>query len=192
MILFELFLSFIQIGFFSIGGGMASIPLIKDQIVDVHGWLNLSEFVDLITIAEMTPGPIAINSATFVGTKVAGLPGALISTAGVTLPSILIVLTLAYIFNRFREVAILQGILKGLRPAVIALISSAGMSILHLSLRKNQDLSLTLTNLNFLSIALIVFSLILLKKYKMNPISIIALSGLIGFFVYLFTAQQLI
>lgn len=184
MVLFKLFISFIQIGLFSIGGGMAAIPLIKDQIVDIHGWLALPEFVDLITIAEMTPGPIAINSATFVGTKIAGLPGALIATLGVILPSIVIVLTLAYVFNRFHEVDVLQRILKGLRPAIIALISSAGITILILTLKKNDALSFSLANLDYLSIGIIGFSLILLRKYQKNPITIIALSGLIGIVSY--------
>lgn len=184
MILLELFLSFIRIGLFSIGGGMAAIPLIKDQIVDIHGWLALTEFVDLITIAEMTPGPIAINSATFVGTKVAGLPGALVATAGVVLPSIIIVLTLAYIFNRFNDVAIIQGILKGLRPAVIALIASAGVTILLLTLKKNHTEALTLSNLNILSVFLMAGSLVLLRKYRKNPITIIALSGFAGMITY--------
>ncbi len=184
MILLKLFLSFIQIGVFSIGGGMAAIPLIKDQIVDIHGWLALPEFVDLITIAEMTPGPIAINSATFVGTRVAGLPGALIATLGVILPSIIIVLTLAYVFNRFNEVKVLQRILKGLRPAVIALISSAGVTILALALKRNDDLSFALNNLDYLSIIIIGFSLILLRKYRKNPITIIALSGVVGMVTY--------
>ena len=184
MVLLKLFLSFIQIGVFSIGGGMAAIPLIKDQIVDIHGWLQLSEFVDLITIAEMTPGPIAINAATFVGTRVAGLPGALISTLGVILPSIIIVLTLAYVFNRFNEVKVLQRILKGLRPAVIALISSAGVTILALALKRNDDLALALNNIDYLSIGIIGFSLILLRRFKRNPITIIALSGVVGMVTY--------
>ncbi len=184
MILLKLFLSFIQIGLFSIGGGMAAIPLIKDQIVDIHGWLALPEFVDLITIAEMTPGPIAINAATFVGTRVSGLPGALIATLGVILPSIIIVLTLAYVFNRFHEVKVLQRVLKGLRPAVIALISSAGITILTLALKRNDDLSFALNNLDYLSIVIIGLSLILLRKYRKNPITIIALSGVIGIITY--------
>lgn len=187
MVLLKLFFSFIQIGLFSIGGGMAAVPLIKDQIVDIHGWLALPEFVDLITIAEMTPGPIAINSATFVGTRVAGLPGALIATLGVVLPSIIIVITLAYVFNRFHEVEILQRILKGLRPAVIALISSAGITILNLALKKDDTLAFVLSNLDFLSIAIIVSSLVLLRKYRKNPMTIIALSGVLGMVTYFIT-----
>ena len=97
-ILLQLFLSFVQIGLFSIGGGYAAMPLIQSEVVANHAWLTMSEFTDLITIAEMTPGPIAINSATFVGIRIAGLPGAIIATFGVILPSLFIVSLLAYIY----------------------------------------------------------------------------------------------
>ena len=87
MIYLRLFLSFLQIGAFSFGGGYAALPLIRHQVVEANGWLQLSEFTDLITISQMTPGPIAVNSATFVGLKVAGIPGAVICTLGCVLPS---------------------------------------------------------------------------------------------------------
>ena len=87
MIYIQLFLSFLQVGALSFGGGYAAMPLIQEQVVNLHSWLSMSEFTNLITIAEMTPGPIAVNSATFVGIKVAGLPGAIAATAGCILPS---------------------------------------------------------------------------------------------------------
>ena len=86
MIYLELFWSFFQVGLFSIGGGYAAMPLIQAQVVDQHGWLSLSEFIDVITISQMTPGPIGINSATFVGIKIAGIGGALVATLGCILP----------------------------------------------------------------------------------------------------------
>lgn len=98
MIYLELFWSFFQIGLFSIGGGYAAMPLIQNQVVDIHPWLTMTQFADIMTIAEMTPGPIAINSATFVGIQVAGLPGAVIATVGCVFPSCVIVMTLAYIY----------------------------------------------------------------------------------------------
>ena len=130
MILLKLFWSFFQIGMFSIGGGMAAIPLIQNQVVNLHQWLTLREFTDLITIAEMTPGPIAINSATFVGIRIAGIPGAIIATLGCILPSCVIVSVLAWIYFKYKELTVIQGVLSGLRPAIVALIASAGMSIL--------------------------------------------------------------
>ena len=102
MIYLELFWSFFQIGLFSIGGGYAAMPLIQDQVVDIHPWLTMTGFADIMAIAEMTPGPIALNAATFVGIQVAGLPGALIATIGCIFPSCVIVMTLAYVYYRFR------------------------------------------------------------------------------------------
>ena len=97
MIYLELFWSYFQIGLFSIGGGYAAMPLIQHQVVEVHPWLTMTQFADIVAIAEMTPGPIAINSATFVGTLVAGLPGAIIATIGCVFPSCVIVMGLALI-----------------------------------------------------------------------------------------------
>ena len=108
MIYLQLFLSFLQVGMFSIGGGYAAIPLIRDQIVTSHAWLTMNEFTDLITIAEMTPGPIAVNSATFVGIRIAGPLGAVIATLGCITPSLLIVSLLAYIYYRYKNVSALQ------------------------------------------------------------------------------------
>ncbi len=98
MIYVQLFLSFLQIGMFSFGGGYAAMPLIQGQVVTGHGWLTMSEFTDLITISQMTPGPIAVNSATFVGLKIAGIPGAIVATAGCILPSCIIVTILAKLY----------------------------------------------------------------------------------------------
>ena len=130
MIYLQLFLSFLQIGAFSFGGGYAALPLIRHQVVEAHGWLQLSEFTDLITISQMTPGPIAVNSATFVGLKVAGIPGAVICTLGCVLPSCILVSLIAKLYLKYRSMDLLQGVLKGLRPAVVALIASAGGDII--------------------------------------------------------------
>ena len=130
MIYVQLFLSFLQIGMFSFGGGYAAMPLIQGQVVTGHGWLTMSEFTDLITISQMTPGPIAVNSATFVGLKIAGIPGAIVATAGCILPSCIIVTILAKLYLKYRTMDLLQGVLKSLRPAVVAMIASAGILIL--------------------------------------------------------------
>ena len=98
MIYLQLFLSFLRIGLFSFGGGYAAMPLIQEQVVTSHHWLSMGEFTDLITISQMTPGPIAINSATFVGIKIAGIPGALVATMGCILPSCVIVIVIARLY----------------------------------------------------------------------------------------------
>ena len=125
MIYLQLFLSFLQIGLFSFGGGYAAMPLIQDQVVTAHGWLSMPEFTDLITISQMTPGPIAINSATFVGMKIAGVPGAIAATVGCVFPSCVIVTLLARLYLKYRDMSLLQGILGSLRPAVVAMVAAA-------------------------------------------------------------------
>ena len=107
MIYLQLFFSFLQIGMFSFGGGYAAMPLIREQVVSCHGWLDMGEFTNLITISQMTPGPIAINSATFVGTKIAGIPGAVVSTLGCILPSCILVTLLAWLYLKYQKMDLL-------------------------------------------------------------------------------------
>ncbi|MBH1939322.1 chromate transporter [Mobilitalea sibirica] len=186
MIYLELFLSFLQVGLFSIGGGFAALPLIQEQVVDVKKWLTMTEFTDLITIAEMTPGPIAINSATFVGNRIAGVGGAIISTFGCILPSFIIVLTLAYFYFKYKNITIVKGILSGLRPAVVALIASAGFSIFILAIWGEHGFTWNVADVNFIALGLFLVSFIVLRKRKPNPIFIILGSGLVGMIIYLF------
>ena len=181
MIYLQLFLSFLQIGAFSFGGGYAAMPLIQNQVVQLHPWLSQSEFTDLITISQMTPGPIAINSATFVGTRIAGMPGALAATAGCVLPSCILVTLLAKIYLKYRNLSLLQGVLKSLRPAVIAMIAAAGVSILVNAFWGEAMASLTaaqlLPNISLQAVGIFIGSLILLVRFKMNPIQVMLLSG---------------
>lgn len=181
MIYLQLFLSFLQIGAFSFGGGYAAMPLIQNQVVQLHSWLSQSEFTDLITISQMTPGPIAINSATFVGTRIAGMPGALAATAGCVLPSCILVTLLAKIYLKYRNLSLLQGVLKSLRPAVIAMIAAAGVSILVNAFWGEAMASLTaaqlLPNISLQAVGIFIGSLILLVRFKMNPIHVMLLSG---------------
>lgn len=175
MIYLQLFWSFLQIGLFSIGGGYAAMPLIQAQVVQNHAWLNMSEFTDLITIAEMTPGPIAVNSATFVGIRIAGIPGALIATFGCILPSLFIVSLLAFIYYRYKKLSVLQSVLASLRPAVVALIAAAGISILLQVALGGQELAMG--NLNLIGLALFAAAFVLLRKFKWNPILVMCLCG---------------
>lgn len=184
MIYLKLLWSFFQIGLFSIGGGYAAMPLIQHQVVDVHSWLTMTQFADIMTIAEMTPGPIAINSATFVGIQVAGLPGAIIATIGCILPSCMIVMTLAWVYYRFRGLTVIQGILAGLRPAVIAMIASAGISLIILSFYGQRDLPADLSDINYISIFIFSAGLLILRKWKVNPIYVMAGAGAAGLLLY--------
>lgn len=181
MIYLQLFLSFLQIGAFSFGGGYAAMPLIQNQVVQLHPWLSQSEFTDLITISQMTPGPIAVNSATFVGTRIAGVLGALAATIGCVLPSCILVTILAKIYLKYRNLSLLQDILKSLRPAVIAMIAAAGVSILVTAFWGNDISSLhldaILSSTNIRAVGIFLVSLILLAKFKMDPIHVMLLSG---------------
>lgn len=177
MIYFQLFLSFLQIGAFSFGGGYAAMPLIQNQVVDLHHWLNLAEFTDLVTISQMTPGPIAINSATFVGTRIAGTPGALAATAGCVLPSCILVTLLARIYLKYRNLSIIQGVLQSLRPAVVAMIGAAGVSILVTAFWGLGGFTPDLQALNLRSVCIFLGALVLLIRFKMSPILVMALSG---------------
>lgn len=178
MIYLQLFWSFIQIGLFSIGGGYAAMPLIQAQVVEQHAWLSMNEFVDLVTIAEMTPGPIAVNSATFVGIRIAGIGGAVVATLGCILPSLFIVSLLAYIYFRYKKLSALQSVLASLRPAVVALIASAGLSI-AIKVMFNGGAA-AVANLNGIGIGLFLAAFFVLRKFKWNPIIVMSLCGVFG------------
>ena len=126
---FQVVLSFFQIGLFTRGGAYASLPRIKNEVVVNQGWLTMQEYTDIITISQITPGPIAINSATFVGTKVGGFAGAVVATLGTVTPSIILSLILAWAYYKYRAIKTMQGILGGLRPAVVALIAAVGLAL---------------------------------------------------------------
>ena len=184
MLLLKLFFAFIQVGLFSVGGGYAAIPLIQEQIVDIYGMMTLEEFSDLITVAEMTPGPISINSATFVGMRVAGIPGVIICSVGCIIPSFCICLILAHFYYKYRSVKGVQVVLSAMRPAVVALIASAGASILMLALFQSEIQNLVIENFRIVEFVIFAVALFLLRKFKMNAITIILGSGVVGTIVY--------
>ena len=174
----ELLISFIKVGAFSFGGGYAALPLIQDEVVTSHNWLDMSEFTNLITISQMTPGPIAINSATFVGMKIPGIPGAIVATIGCVLPACFIVTTLAWLYIKFRKLDTLQGILTTLRPAVVAMIATAGVSILVSSFWGGEDI--VLSGIKISAVVIFVICMVLLMKFKMNPILVMLLAGVMN------------
>ena len=176
MIYLQLFFSFLQVGMFSFGGGYAAMPLIQGQVVTAHKWLSMSEFTDLITISQMTPGPIAVNSATFVGIKIAGIPGALVATFGCILPSCIIVTVIAKLYLKYRNMAMLQGVLNSLRPAVVAMIASAGICILITAFWGNAA-AIALAGTKWSLVVIFVVCIVLLRKIKMNPIWVMVLAG---------------
>lgn len=184
MLLLKLFFAFIQVGMFSVGGGYAAIPLIQEQIVNIYGLMTMEEFTDLITVAEMTPGPISINSATFVGMRLAGIPGVLICSIGCIIPSFCICLILAHFYYKYRSVSGVQVVLGALRPAVVALIGSAGASILILGLFGTDLQNVVLSNIRYVELGIFVVALFILRKFKSSAISIILGSGVVGTLIY--------
>lgn len=198
MIYLQLYWSFFKIGLFSIGGGYASLPLIEKEVVELHGWLTMTKFTDIITISQMTPGPIAINSSTFVGTQIGGLLGAIVATLGCVTPSFIIVLFLAYIYVKYKNVSVISDVLYGLRPAVVSLIGVAGLSIVMLAFFGEKKLEvlefymdrigihLTLGKISINCIAIIFFivCLLALRKHKVNPVYVMIGSGVAGAIIY--------
>ena len=179
MIYWELFWSFVQVGAFCVGGGYASMPLIQEQVIERHGWLTLQQFIDIFTISQMTPGPIGINAATFVGTKVAGIPGAIAATAGFVFPSIIIVLILAKLFFKYGDIGPIRGILNGLRPAVVALICSAGVGFILLALWNTETLPKDFTKVDLIGCIVLPISLLCIH-HKMSVIKLLCFSGALG------------
>ena len=184
MLYLELFLVYFQIGLFAFGGGYAAMPLIQNLVVEGKGWLSMAEYADLTTIAEMTPGPIAVNSATFVGQKMAGLPGAIVCTLGCILPSLIIVLTLAYFYTKYRSLKTVKAVLGELRPAVVAMIAGAGLTILLLALFGTSSLS-EINSVRWIELLLFAVCLFLLRKFKTNPIMIIFGTAVAGTLMYM-------
>ena len=178
MIYLQLFCSFLQIGLFSFGGGYASLPLIEDQVTNFHHWMTVPEFTDLITISQMTPGPIAVNSATFVGIRIAGIPGAVAATAGCVLPSCIIIFILAGLYLRYRNGSLLNSALTALRPAVVALIASAGLSVLLTAFFRNEQ-ELTLSSIQWEMVFISILCFFLLRKTKVSPVAVMLLAGVI-------------
>lgn len=179
MILLRLFYEFFKIGLFSVGGGMATIPFLYD-LSSRFGWFTASDLTDMIAVSESTPGPIGINMATYCGFNVAGIPGAIIATVGLILPSIIIIIIIAMLLNKFRSSAV-DSVFYGLRPASVGLIAAAGFEVVKVSLLMlDVEVSNFLEYFNFKSILLAIVIFFAMKKYKYHPLVYIALSAVIG------------
>lgn len=172
MTLLKLFLSFLKIGAFSFGGGYAMLPLIKKEIIEVHGWLTLKEFIDILAVVEMTPGPVAINSATFLGYNVAGLIGALVATIGVVIPSIVVILLIANFIEKFKNSPHVDSAFVGIRPVVLGLIASASFTVAKDSI----------VDVKSLLLGAILFYLTSFKN--LHPILVIMIAGVAGVLIY--------
>lgn len=189
MILWQLFLAFLKIGAFSFGGGYAAMPLIQSEVIDTYGWLTQEDFSDLLAIAEMTPGPIAVNAATFVGTQIAGIPGALCATLGVILPSCVFVTILASFYQKYRSLQVMKSILAALRPAVVAAILAAGLTIMISSFFRDGTFSFLAGNFQWRMAVYFAAALFVLRRFrKVSPILVMAGCGVAELVVQLIQA----
>lgn len=175
--LVKLFISFFKIGLFSFGGGYAALALIQQEVVVDNAWLGVGEFNDLITISQMTPGPIALNSATFVGQRVAGFPGSLAATIGCILPSAIIVGALSYFYKKYKDLDLMTDVLKFLRPAIVVMILIAGLDILQTALFDVK--AIAIENLDFKMLGLFIGAFVIMQKKDYDPIKVMVTCGAI-------------
>ena len=176
-VLFQLFLSYLKIGFFGFGGGYAMLSLIHSEVVVRNGWLTNGEFSDIVAISQMTPGPIAINSATYIGYEVAGVLGSVVATVAVCLPALTIMMLITRFFLRLRDNRYVQGVVMGMRPVVVGMIASAALLLIFPHSADGRSF------IDGWSWAIFIATLLASVK-KVNPILLIVLSAVAGVLIY--------
>ena len=175
MTYFNLFLIFFKVGLFSFGGGYAILPLMQHEVVDVNKWISFKEFMDIVAVSQITPGPISINLATHVGYRIGGVVGSTIATTSVVLPSIIIVSLIVIFLKRFSKLPVVQRIFKSLRVTIVGLILAAGIALF--------------VKENFIDYkSYIIFTSVLIGGlvFKIGSITLIILSGVAGAVLYYF------
>lgn len=182
--LLELGLKFWQIGSFSIGGGYAIIALIEDLLVNQEHWLTMKEYTDIIAISQMTPGPLAINTSSFVGLKQGGILGATIATFSCVITGIVVALSGYRFFNTHRDSFVIMGVLRGLKAVATGLIGSAGAGILLLALTGHNTLNSSINSFDAYAFGIMVVSMFLLRRYKLNSIFVMVLGACAGIAFY--------
>lgn len=170
--LIKLFFIFFRIGAVTLGGGYAMIPLIQEEIVEKNKWIEEDEFMDVIALSQTIPGALAVNASTYVGYRMFGFKGALLACTATILPSILMILLIAIFFVQFHQMAVVEAVFKGIRPAVVALIVGAVLKL-------GKNLPRTAKNLIWI-LVVVVF----IVFFRIHPILIIIGSGLLGFALY--------
>ena len=192
MIFLELFYTFLKIGLFSFGGGYGMLSVIQAEVVARHSWISSSEFADIVAVSQMTPGPIGINSATYVGytavvnsggTEIMGILGSLTASFAVMLPSVVLMLIVSRFFVKYKGSSCVEAVFKGIRPAVVGLIASAAL----LLMTKDNFGSLSENPLQFwVSVMLFVAAFIAMKFFKVSPLLLLLLAGIFGGLFYSF------
>ena len=171
-LLIKIFLVFFKIGLFSFGGGYAMMPLFEKEIINGLKWISYSDFIDIVAIAQTTPGPFAVNSATFIGNKLAGFWGSVVATFGVTLPSFIIMSIIFLTINKFRDSRTVKVSIRGIRPVVLALVLAAVVTIGKGAI------------IDYKSVIIAVIAFILVRVKQLNPILIMAIGFVVGVFIY--------
>lgn len=181
MIYLQMLWTFFRLGLFTVGGGYAMLPLIQSEIERL-GWITAEEFVDMIAIAEMTPGAIGVNTATFVGFRLGGLFGAFVATAGIALPSLLVVVAVSKALDRFREHPLVEAILYGIRPVVAGLIASAALFIAQAAVIEAGGSGFS--SIEPIALVLAIASGLAVGRYHLHPVAAIVGAGLVGLIVF--------
>lgn len=181
----ELFWNFFKIGLFSIGGGYAIIPLIQAEVVENQGWVTEKVFTDIITISQMTPGPLAVNTSTFVGMQIDGVFGAIAATVGAVIAGIVISMSLYQFFQKNKGSEKIMGVLQGLKATSVGLIASAALTILLLTFFGSSDFAqIQLGGIDIRALLLFVIYFWVLKRFRVNPILLMCIAGVIGLVIY--------
>ena len=183
-IFLELFISFFKVGAFAFGGGMAMLPIIFQE-VERYGMMTQTEFARLVALSQVTPGPVAVNAATYTGMIYAGVPGAVVATFGVALPSFAVIIIVMKFMEAFKESKGLEGILGGIRQATVGLIAAAFIYIAQTSIVSEKIFSLAFLkgfphNIDIFSLCVFIATIVLAGKFKVGPVKIILLSGVAG------------
>ncbi len=183
MIYLQLFYTFFKIGLFGFGGGYAMLSMIQGEVVTRYGWLTAQEFTDIVAISQMTPGPIGINAATYVGfTATGSVLGSILATFAVILPSFILMLTISKFFLKYQKHPVVEAVFSGLRPAVVGLLASAALVLMT---NENFGSPTNDTYQFIVSVVIFLIAFIGTRKYKVNPILMILACGLAGFFLYM-------
>ena len=177
MVLLQLFVSYLKIGFFGFGGGYAMLSLIHSEVVVRNGWLTNGEFSDIVAVSQMTPGPIAINSATYIGYEVAGVLGSVVATVAVCLPALTIMMLITRFFLRLRDNRYVRGVVMGMRPVVVGMIAAAALLFIFPHSAEGRSF------IDGWSWAIFI-GVLLASVKKVNPILLIVLSAVAGVVIY--------
>lgn len=182
MLYLQLFYTFFKIGLFGFGGGYAMLSMIQGEVVTQYGWLSSQEFTDIVAISQMTPGPIGINAATYVGYTASGnVRGSVIATFAVVLPSFILMLTISKFFLKYQKHPVVESVFKGLRPAVVGLLASAALVLMN-----TENFGSPSTDMYSFVCSVVIFLIAFIgtRKFHINPILMIVACGIAGLLLY--------